>query len=204
MAITPPVAPRIERDIQVMQLALRDYKKMNFGGRDWLVLDEQGDKALIMSETVQYRRFHPTETEVTWADCELREYLNGEFYNSFCEDEKARILMTTLPPCYSNPWHGPGGNRARLIQVKEQADKYESNYDKGTDDSIFLLSIEELIKYTGDSGDLEQRIGWYWDGSTWDPEKNQGGMVFKDGFGQFLYDQYCPARVARNAKGEAS
>jgi len=202
--IAPPVALRIERDIQAIQPALRDFKRMYFGGRDWLVLDERNGKALIMSEAVEYRRFHHSEVEITWADCELREYLNNEFYNSFSEEEKARIIQTKLPPCYSNSWHGPGGNKARIMQVKGQAGKYESGFDKCTEDRIFLLSIEELIKYTGDSGDMERRIGWYWDGSTWEPEKGQGGMLFKDGFGQFLYDQYCPARIAKNANGEAS
>ena len=203
-AIAPPIVPRIERDVQAARPALREFRKMTFGGRDWLVLNERDGAALIMSETVLYRRFHPTETEVTWADSELREYLNGEFYDAFREEEKARILVTTLPPCYANPWHGPGGNKARIIQIMEQDKPLQAAIAQCTDDRIFLLSIEELIQYTGDSGDLERRIGWYWDGKTWEPEKNQGGMVFQDGFGQFLFDPYSPARIAKNEKGEAS
>ena len=50
--IAKPVVPRTEQDIHAMQVVPREFKKMTFGGRDWLVLDEQGDKALIMSETV--------------------------------------------------------------------------------------------------------------------------------------------------------
>jgi len=198
-----PVVPRIERDIQAAQVAI-GFKKISFGGRDWLALDERDGKALIMTETVDCRRFHDSETEITWADCELRGYLNSEFYNSFSETEKARIIPTELPPCYLNPWHGPGGGKARIVQIREKAGKYQTDAGKYTEDRVFLLSIEELIRYTGDSGDMDKRVGWYWDGKTWDPEKGESGMVFRDGFGQFLFDQYNINRIGRNAKGEAS
>ena len=55
--ITEPVTPRKERDIQRSQVS-KEFEKISFGGRDWLVLDECGNTALIMTETVDYKRFH--------------------------------------------------------------------------------------------------------------------------------------------------
>jgi len=196
--IAESVTLRSEQDIQAIQSAQKEFEKIKFGGREWLVLDKEDGKALIMSEAVEYRKFHHSEVEVTWADCELRKYLNNEYYNAFDESEKARILQTTLPPCYANPWHGPGGGKSRLVRIKEKSDRYEMEFDKCTEEKIFLLSIEELIKYTGDSGDLEKRVGWYWGG------EDTNDMKFNDGFGQFLFDQYNTARIAKNKNDEAS
>jgi len=36
----------------------------------------------------------------------------------------------------------------------------------GSDDYIFLLRVEEIVKYFGDSGDLEKRKGWYGDNNA--------------------------------------
>lgn len=112
--------------------------KIRFGDYDWYVLDRQADKMLILTEKViEKRPYHHEECAVTWETCDLRQYLNGDFYHSFSEADRAQILETNVVT-NDNPWYGtPGGNP--------------------TIDKIFLLSIEEVLQYFGDSGQIETR-----------------------------------------------
>ncbi|MDR7855208.1 DUF6273 domain-containing protein [Tissierella sp.] len=105
---------------------------LSFGGYNWRVLDMQNNTALIITEEIiEHRSYHDAYKDITWADCALRKYLNGEFYDNFNTADKSRII----PVINKNPdnqWYGSKGG----------AD---------TEDSIFLLSIEEVCKYFGDS-----------------------------------------------------
>ena len=109
--------------------------KIKFGAYKWVVLDIQNDKALIITkEPVILKPYHDQRTEVTWENCTLRQYLNGEFFDRFRIMEKPRIAETCLRNA-DNQWFGtPGGN--------------------DTTDKIFILSLEEVVKYFGDSGQL--------------------------------------------------
>ncbi len=112
--------------------------KIKFGKFDWYILEKQSDRALILTEKViEKRAYHGEETEVTWESCDLRKYLNGEFYYSFSESDRNRIIEVTNVNA-DNPWYGTNGGNP-------------------TNDKIFLLSIDEVIKYFGDSGQLESR-----------------------------------------------
>lgn len=107
--------------------------KILFGNYDWQVLDIQNDRALIITENIiEQRPYHNAYVGITWADCSLRKYLNGEFYDRFNKDDKSRIC----PVINKNPdnqWYGIKGG-------------------EDTRDRIFLLSIEEVVcKYFGDS-----------------------------------------------------
>ncbi|MDR0248116.1 MAG: DUF6273 domain-containing protein [Oscillospiraceae bacterium] len=98
----------------------------------------ENDRALLLSEYILETRAYWLEaTDVTWETGLLRAYLNGEFYNSFGGGERARIAQTRVSN-KDNQWFGtPGGN--------------------DTDDYIFLLSLEEVVQYFGDSGQLANR-----------------------------------------------
>ncbi|MDR1559063.1 MAG: DUF6273 domain-containing protein [Clostridiales bacterium] len=104
-----------------------------FGGYDWRVLDIQNGAALIITEyIIEQRPYHNAYVDITWADCSLREYLNGEFYDKFSADEKSRIIpIVNKTP--DNEW-------------------YKTTGGEDTEDRIFLLSMEEVTcKYFGDS-----------------------------------------------------
>jgi len=112
---------------------------INFGGIDWRVLDVQGGRALIISQYIlELRAFHDTQESVTWEHSDIRQYLNNEFFNSrFSDNERSRIAQTTIIN-HDNLWFGTdGGNN--------------------TNDRIFLLSLDELIRYFGDSGEHANR-----------------------------------------------
>ena len=109
---------------------------------DWLVLDIQDDKALVISENIlSQRQWHYEQRLLTWEPSEIRRYLNETFYeNTFSEEEKSFIVETTVVND-ANPWFPSAG-----IGVD-------------TMDKVFLLNLEEIVKYFGDSGMLAEYTG---------------------------------------------
>jgi len=108
-----------------------------FAGREWIILDAQNNKLLILSEKFISDSEYYFVSGYTWELCELRSYLNDTFFNSLRQD-KARIAETNVTT-HNNPWwpEALGGNV--------------------TNDKIFLLSIEEVVRYFGDSGQLMKK-----------------------------------------------
>lgn len=105
---------------------------LSFGGYNWRVLDIQNNKALIITEKIiEQRVYHDAYKDITWADCALRKYLNGEFYDKFTATDKLRVIPV-INKNLDNQW-------------------YCSKGGADTQDNIFLLSIEEVCRYFGDS-----------------------------------------------------
>ena len=107
---------------------------LTFGDYLWRVLDSQEDKLLLISQDIlEQRAYHPCYEQVTWENSTLRGYLNNDFLRQFTHEESSKIIETTI----ANPdnlWYGtPGGN--------------------DTLDKIFVLNLEEVDRYFGDSGD---------------------------------------------------
>lgn len=107
--------------------------QISFGSYDWRVLALENNAALIITEyIIEQRAYHNAYLDITWADCSLRKYLNGEFYRQFSATDQSRII-SVFNKNPDNPWYGSKGG----------AD---------TQDCIFLLSIEEAVcQYFGDS-----------------------------------------------------
>ena len=147
---------------------------IQFGAYQWRVLDVQAGRALIISVNVlEQRIYHAQSGSITWADCSLRNYLNDAFYNSeaFTSSDRSRIVQVTNTNA-NNQW-------------------YDTNGGTNTLDRIFLLSLNEVVDYFGDSGQLankptsdifwigdqynSQRIATYNDVSTWWWLRSPGG-----------------------------
>lgn len=110
---------------------------IEFGGIQWRVLDVQSSQMLIISEGIPgHRAFHEHWGDVTWAASTIRQYLNGEFLEKFTEAERSRIIKTllTTPGTFWHEVYNPGG--------------------ENTEDYVFLLSLDEVVRYFGDSGHL--------------------------------------------------
>ena len=119
-----------------------------FGDFDWLVLDVQDDRMLIITkDIIAMRQYHPFDEinwdtfwnnpfmlSITWAESDIRQYLNDEFINRFSAEDMAQIIETTVVT-NDNPWFGTAGG-------------------EDTTDRIFLLSLEEVLQYFGDSGQM--------------------------------------------------
>ena len=85
---------------------------------EWLVLKNDGSKALLISKyALDCQQYHTSCIFGTWKTCTLRKWLNGTFIsNAFSHEEQAMILSTTT----------------------ESAD---------TKDRVFLLSRDEAWEY---------------------------------------------------------
>ena len=96
---------------------------------EWLVLKEENDKALVISnKTIIYISFHSESRNITWEDSLLRAYLNNVFYEeSFTDLEKQMIIKTKLINSKNNEFGLTNGN-----------DTY---------DNIFVLNNSEYNKY---------------------------------------------------------
>jgi serine/threonine protein kinase len=132
-----------------------------YGEYTWRVLDMQDGNALLLSEEIiEERAYHNEYEDCTWENCDLRKYLNESFLHSFTQEEQDAIVEV-INSNDDNPWHDVEGGEA-------------------TADKVFLLSIDEVVNYFGDSGklDLGQYIGWFSDqyngdrkalyGNNWD------------------------------------
>ena len=96
---------------------------------EWLVLDIQGGKALVISKYVLDAQMYNGSTEsITWETCALRGWLNNDFLNgAFTNGEKSLIFETTVSADKNPNYVTLPGNPTR--------------------DKIFLLSITEAERY---------------------------------------------------------
>lgn len=105
---------------------------------EWLVLDVQNGKALLLSKyALDAKPYHDQYGSITWEDCSLRKWLNGDFLNTaFSEAEKNSVLTAEVDNSKSQgyyEWRTDGGNN--------------------TVDKVFLLSDAEAWFYFGSNAD---------------------------------------------------
>ena len=162
-----------------MPLEVKVGSLIPLGKYQWIVLKIEGERALILSECViDQRPFHEEMVFITWEHCDLRKYLNTDFYNSFDPSERTRILETEISDV-DNQWYG-------------------TKCSNPTVDKIFILSVKELVEYFGDSGDLKNKKKHYW--------KTDEQIDIADGVeslkrGECIYDEFNEKRVAVYHKG---
>ena len=99
---------------------------------EWLVLEEKGNKALLISRyALDCKPYNTNGTGVTWETCSLRKWLNETFLTeAFTTRERAVIVMTTADNSASQ---GYGG--------------YKTSGGGNTQDRVFLLSYAEAWMY---------------------------------------------------------
>ncbi|MCL2634707.1 MAG: DUF6273 domain-containing protein [Oscillospiraceae bacterium] len=156
------------------------YEIIQFGGYSWLVLEKSDSAALVLSlEIIEEREYHLTLEEITWEHSAIRQYLNGEFYNSFSSEDQNRIISTNI--------------------VNNNNPEYDTVGGSNTNDNIFLLSIDEANNYfTDDSARIAKNAyfaaRWWWLRSPGDSGffaafvnysggVNVGGSIVDDGGG---------------------
>ena len=100
---------------------------------EWLVLDRDGDKALLLSKyALDFQSFmpfyEPVTEHYTWENCSLRRWLNSTFLNAtFSADERQRLLTTTV--------------------ITSPGSLHRSDGPVTTEDRVFLLSNTEVYAY---------------------------------------------------------
>ena len=113
---------------------------IKLGHLEWRVLDVQAGKVLIISkESACNSKFNENDgffSAVMWDNSDIRSYLNDNFLNTIT-NQNPDLVMETKIKNDKNRWYGTSG-------VKDTIDK------------IFLLSIEEVEKYFGNSDDYRK------------------------------------------------
>lgn len=169
---TVPLAEAEIGDLVCMGQFIQDEYQAQLSPIRWRVLDKEDGKVLLLSDKLLDSFAYNTNpaqevlTDVTWENCSLRTFLNDEsengFLSMFTEEERALILTTHL--------ENKSANEELMAQwgsFEDQGDKLYSELatqnrpdDPDTDDRVFLLSYQEILKYfgeptepyTGDSG----------------------------------------------------
>ena len=98
---------------------------------EWIVLERKDNKALLLSKYILDCKCYNNEfKEVTWETCDLRKWLNNDFYNrAFSDKEKSVVSDTDVVNADNSEYNSKGGNN--------------------TIDKVFCLSIDEVKKYLG-------------------------------------------------------
>ena len=134
---------RRQREIQIFGKAISDIKigsiitygryfqdsDSNKSPIEWLVLDVQGNEALIVSKyALDCKQYHKRWNGITWEACELRTWLNNDFIKSAFSDEETKMITVSELKNDDNP-------------------EYRTRSGNNTKDRIFCLSIAEAEKY---------------------------------------------------------
>ena len=92
---------------------------------EWLVLKKSGTKVLLISRYgLDCKKYHNQCVDITWENCDLRKWLNGEFLkNAFTATEQKKIAVTKLTNDNNAKYGTFGGN--------------------STEDRVFCLSLSE-------------------------------------------------------------
>lgn len=158
---------------------------------EWLVLDRDGDRALLLSKyALDYQSFMPFYEPVTepytWESCSLRRWLNGTFLNAaFSADEQQRLLTTTV--------------------ITSPGSFHRENGPVTTEDRVFLLSNTEVYAYFASEAATAAEYTAYalsenpWPGSAATPGPADWWLRTTDG-----YDHpdgvYADGRVGEGAR----
>ena len=96
---------------------------------EWLVLDRQGNKALLLSKYIlAFKNYHNEYVDITWENCSLRKWLNNDFMNqAFNANNQNQILTSNIINRNNIELSTYGGNN--------------------TSDKIFILSLEDILNY---------------------------------------------------------
>ena len=144
------------------------YYQSNSSTKDpieWIVLDRQGSKTLLLSKYIlDFKDLTYKNSTYTWENCNLRNWLNNDFYNNAFNSSEQNIIQTTYVINNNNP-------------------KYGTNGGNDTNDKVFCLSIEEIIKYFG-KGRKKIKNGYKFDKySTTQGTKYSKSIRSSDGWG---------------------
>ena len=115
---------------------------------EWIILDERDDQFLILSKyAIEAMSYHDEYGEVTWEKCEMRRWLNYDFYDmAFNRDEKASIVQV------KNDNHDHCKVVRKVLKKHSNGTLFPVDEDCqiesfDTFDKVFLLSSDELANY---------------------------------------------------------
>lgn len=160
---------------------------------EWLVLDMQDNKALMISRYgLDCQPYNNSRESITWEECSLRIWLNDTFLNkSFSIREQSAILMTdvdnSIDQGYSG-WKSSGGSNTRdkifLLSCAGANRYFDVNYGS-TNTKSRVQPTEYAIQqgaFTSNSNKTAdgRLTGWWWLRSP-GTYQNYAAYVYDDG-----------------------
>ena len=123
-------------------------------------IGEDGTAILLSCYAVDNHAYHSTNIDITWAEIDIRKWLNEEFYkNAFTKEEKKRIIPAILENNdnkgeftqeYVDYWKRRGANGGALLCKHWQSRRGQKWHTKGgedTTDKVWLISLDDMKKY---------------------------------------------------------
>jgi len=130
----------ISDEISNRRLKTYELNKLSIlSSHRWQVIDfgNANNRALAVTEgNVAQKPYHAPGGQVTWENCTLRQWLNGDFYSSL----RPNIRSCIIEVLNTNPDAGKDGNTSNKDPVSENSTK----------DKVFLLSYREYRKHISD------------------------------------------------------
>ncbi|MBO4391440.1 MAG: hypothetical protein J5825_11360 [Lachnospiraceae bacterium] len=113
---------------------------------EWIVLnvDEDNNRALLLSKkALDTRQYHDSKGAVvrmTWSECDLRMWLNGEFYSDAFDSKEKNEIEPMLLENLNNPvYNTNGGEKTRdyvtLLSIEDVTDPNNGFSSEMVDDS---------------------------------------------------------------------
>lgn len=85
---------------------------------EWVVLSKTAGKALLISKyALEYMPYNEGYDDTTWAECSLRKWLNGDFYNSAFNSNEQKIIVETNLETFDNIEFGTDGGNDTIDKV---------------------------------------------------------------------------------------
>jgi len=168
-----PTVPVIQNDLKSLKVGdittFGTYPKYEEDEKEpieWRVLAVEDGKVLIITEkAIDCKRYNEEWAAVTWETCTLRAWLNDEFFNMAFNQSEKEIIMETKIENQDNPVYDAQGGEITM-------------------DKVFLLSLEEAIKYFNlkkNSGEDKEWVYAFGDACCCQPTEyaiSQGAEVF--------------------------
>ena len=159
----------IDNGAEAIEWRVLDKTTSDSGGRECILV--------ISRYALDCLPYNEEDEDVTWETCDLREWLNNEFYyGAFSEVERNQLLTiknnNSDASFYDSSWSGKGGN--------------------ATSDNVFLLSYEQAENYFENDDDRECYPTDFaiWNGAYDHTEHHCFWWLRSPG-----YDQNCAMRV---------
>ncbi|MCR5690521.1 MAG: DUF6273 domain-containing protein [Clostridiales bacterium] len=97
---------------------------------EWIVLDTDGSKALVISKYTLGSIVYPCHPNITWETSEMRAWLNSDFIDSVFDDAERALICET-----------------HVVNGEHPIQGYDTSSGRDTDDKVFLLSLTEAQTY---------------------------------------------------------
>ncbi len=106
-----------------------------------VMMAENGTMYLMAVDVLDMHNYHTEQCPITWAECELRHWLNGEFLNAAFTENERLLIAKSIVSTANNTVSGTKGGAS-------------------TEDKVFVMSHEELRRIAK-NGDRLNDLGLY-------------------------------------------